>query len=147
MNVSKTLVSTAAAMAIAGVVGFAFAQSNPENINVKPSNNLTQTQSDAALPCQPTPFNPHLPRDAKSRSDNTVNGTTADCATPSNTRVEVRTATPVIVQTEVAVPSQPAPVVSNTTVISRSEPTPVYVAASNEPTSMPSERMPRADRN
>ena len=147
MNVSKTLFSTAAAMAIAGVVGFAYAQTNQQNINVKPKNNLTQIQSDAALPCQPTPFNPHLPRDAKSRSDNTVNGTTADCATVSNTRVEVRTATPVIVQTEAAVPYQSAPVVSNTTVISRTEPTPVYIAASNEPSTMPSERMPRADRN
>lgn len=144
MNASKTLVSTAAAMAIAGVVGFAFAQSNPENINVKPNNNLTQTQSDSALPCQPGPFNEHLPKDAKSRSDNL---TTRDCATVTNTRVEVRTATPVIVQTETAVPAQPAPVVSNTTVISRSEPAPVYVAASNEPSPMPSERMPRADRN
>ena len=144
MNVSKTLVSTAAAMAIVGVVGFAFAQSNPENINVKPNNNLTQTQSDSALPCQPGPFNEHLPKDGKSRSDNL---TTRDCATVPNTRVEVRTAAPVIVQTEAAVPYQSAPVVSNTAVISRTEPTSVYVAASNEPSTMPNERMPRADRN
>ena len=146
MNISKTLMSSAVAISIAGAVGFSYAQSNQQNINVKPKSNLTQTQSDAALPCQPGPFNPHLPKDSKARSDYTVNGTTADCATVSNTRVVVREATPVIIQTEAPATYQPAPVVSNTTVITRSEPAPVYVAA-NDTSTMSNERMPRADRN
>ena len=143
MNAPKKLISTAAAIAVAGAVGFAFAQVTPitpQNINVKPNNNLTQTQNDAALPCQPGPFNPHLPRDAKSRADSTVNGTTPDCATPVVYK-EVRTATPVIVQTEAPVVYQPAPV---TTVVT--QPAPVYVAAA-ETTPAFEERMPRADRN
>lgn len=146
MNMSKTLVSAAVAISLAGTLGFAFAQSNPENINVKPKNNLTQTQSDSALPCQPGPFNEHLPRDAKSRADYPVNGTTADCATVTNTRVVVSEAAPVIVQTEAAVPYQ-APVVTNNTVIARSEPTPVYVSPAPETRAMSTERKPRADRN
>ena len=143
MNAPKKLISTAAAIAVAGAVGFAFAQVTPitpQNINVKPNNNLTQTQNDAALPCQPGPFNPHLPRDAKSRADYTVNGTTPDCATPVVYK-EVRTVTPVIVQTEAPVVYQPAPV---TTVVT--QPAPVYVAAA-ETTLTFEERMPRADRN
>lgn len=149
MNASKKLMATAAAMAVAGAVGLAYAQVTPitkENINVKPNNNLTQTQSDSALPCQPGPFNEHLPRDSK-RTNNTVNtavnGTTPDCATPVVYK-EARTATPVIVQTEAPVVYQPAPVVSNT--VTQTEPAPVYVAANNTST-MSSERMPRADRN
>ena len=143
MNPSKKLISTAAAIAVAGAVGFAFAQVTPitpQNINVKPNNNLTQTQSDSALPCQPGPFNEHLPRDAKSRSNYTINGTTADCATPVAYR-EVRTVTPVIVQTETPVVYQSAPV---TTVVT--EPAPVYVAAADT-TQRFEERMPREDRN
>ena len=146
MNASKKLMATAAAMAVAGAVGLAYAQVTPvtkQNINVKPNNNLTQTQSDSALPCQPGPFNEHLPKDGK-RTSNSTSGTTPDCATPVAYR-EVRTATPVIVQTEAPVTYQPAPVVSNTTVVTQTEPTPVYMAANN--TSMSSERMPRADRN
>lgn len=143
MNASKKLISTAAAIAVAGAVGFAFAQVTPitpQNINVKPNNNLTQTQSDSALPCQPGPFNEHLPRDAKSRSNYTINGTTPDCATPVVYR-EVRTVTPVIVQTAAPVVYQSAPV---TTVVT--EPTPVYVAAADT-TQRFEERMPREDRN
>ena len=140
MNVSKTLVSTAAAMAIAGVVGFAYAQTNQQNINVKPKSNLTQTQSDAALPCQPTPFNPHLPADAGKRGNSTTSNYSADCATPV-VYSEVRTVTPVIVQTETPVVYQSAPA---TTVVT--EPTQVYVAASDT-TPRFEERMPREDRN
>jgi hypothetical protein len=109
MNPSKLLVSTAAAIAVASAVGLAYAQSNKENINLKYPNNLTQTQSDAALPCQPGPFNPHLPKDSTSRA--LVSGTTADCATVTVAPVAVETTiiTPVVAQSDAVLPSQPAP--------------------------------------
>ena len=151
MNVSKSLISTAVAVSIAGAVGFAYAQSNQNNINVKPNSNLTQTQSDAALPCQPTPFNPHLPADAGNRGNTTSNNST-DCATPVATtmvpaRTEYRAPTPVVVQTDATMPNQPAPFSGNTSVRTTSEPTPVYTAPMNDTSTMSSERMPREDRN
>lgn len=147
MNISKKLVSAAVAASIAGAVGFAYAQSNAQNINVKPKNNLTQTQSDAALPCQPTPFNPHLPKDAGKRGNATTSNS-ADCVTPVTTTVqtEVRTA-PVVVQTEATLPNQPAPFSGNTVVRTTAEPTPVYTAPANDMSAMSNERMPRDDRN
>ena len=151
MNMSKKLVSAAVAASIAGAVGLAYAQSNAQNINVKPKNNLTQTQSDAALPCQPTPFNPHLPADAGKRGNATTSNS-ADCATPVATsavpvRTEIRTATPVIVQTDATLPNQPAPFSDNTVVRTTAEPTPVYTAPANDMSAMSNERMPRDDRN
>ena len=151
MNVSKSLISTVVAVSIAGAVGLAYAQSNQNNINVKPNSNLTQTQSDAALPCQPTPFNPHLPADAGSRGNTTSNNST-DCATPvATTMVPVRTEyqapMPVVVQTDATMPNQPAPFSGNTSVRTTSEPTPVYTAPMNDTSTMSSERMPREDRN
>lgn len=143
MNLSKTLISSAVAVSVAGAVGFAYAQTNQQNINVKPNNNLTQTQSDAALPCQPTPFNPHLPKDAGKRASNSV-----DCATPVTTtavsvQTETRYAAPVVVQAE----AQPAPFTGDTIVRSTVEPSPAYVAPADDTRTMSSERMPRADRN
>ena len=151
MNVSKSLISAAVAISVAGAVGFAHAQTNQQNINVKPKNNLTQTQSDAALPCQPTPFNPHLPVDAGKRGNTTSNNST-DCATPVATtgvpvRTEYRTVTPVVVQTDATMPNQPAPFSGNTVVRTTAEPTPVYTAPMNDTSTMSSERMPREDRN
>ncbi len=149
MNLPKSLISTAVAVSIAGAVGFAYAQSNQNNINVKPNNNMTQTQSDAALPCQPTPFNPHLPVDAGKRG-NTTSNISADCATPkvaAPAQTEYRAATPVVVQTDATMPNQPEPISSNTVVRTTSEPTPAYTAPMNDTNTMSSERMPRADRN
>ena len=147
MNISKTLISTAVALSVAGAVGFAYAQTNQQNINVKPKNNLTQTQSDAALPCQPTPFNPHLPTDAGKRGNATTSNS-VDCVTPVTTTVqtEVRAA-PVVVQTEATLPNQPAPFSGNTVVRTTVEPTPAYTAPVNDTSTMSSERMPQDDRN
>ena len=144
MNISKTIISTAVALSVAGAVGFAVAQTNQQNINVKPSNNLTQIQSDAALPCQPTPFNPHLPKDGKRASNMPSN--TVDCATPVARAVTVQTETRyaapvVVVQTEATQPTYSG----NTTIIAAAEP--AYIAPANDTRIMSSERMPRADRN
>ncbi len=148
MNISKTLISTAVAISVAGAVGFAYAQTNQQNINVKPKNNLTQIQSDAALPCQPTPFNPHLPKDTNRSASNTTSNST-DCVTPVTTTVqtETRYAAPVVVQTEATLPNQPAPFSGDTSVRTTVEPSPAYVAPANDTNNMSSERMPRADRN
>jgi hypothetical protein len=139
MNPSKLLVSTAAAIAVAGAVSFAYAQSNKESINVKYPNNLTQTQSDAALPCQPNPYNPHLPKDSKSRA--LVSGTTADCATVTVAPVAVETTviTPVVAQTDAALPSQPVPFTPSVQ--------PVVDAPVANTSMISTELEPRADRN
>ena len=106
MKASRILISTAAAVSVVGVIGFSYA----ENINYKPVVNTSQTQSDAALPCQPGPFNPHLAK-TPGEVDNMVNGTTPDCATFATTIVQLQAPmnTPVVVQTEAALPDQPAP--------------------------------------
>ncbi len=144
MNISKTIISTAVALSVTGAIGFAFAQTNQQNINVKPQNNLTQIQSDGALPCQPTPFNPHLPRDGKRTSNTTSN--TIDCATPVTRAVTVQTETRyaapvVVVQTEATQPTYSG----NTSISAAVEP--AYIAPANDPRIMSSERMPRDDRN
>lgn len=136
MKASKILISTAAAVSVVSVIGLSYAQ----NINYKARVNTTQTQSDAALPCQPGPYNPHLAK-TPGQTETLVNGTTADCATYTTTRVQVEApvSAPVIVQTQAEVPPQPAPA-------------PVYVqTAQSEPApqydTMSTERVARADRN
>jgi hypothetical protein len=103
MKLSKMFISTTAALTVAGAVGFAYAQSNAESINVKGPNNLTQTQSDAALPCQPTPFNPHLPTDKKTRASG--NSGTVDCPTVTSTDTRI--------QNDASVMREPAPLNPN----------------------------------
>jgi hypothetical protein len=144
MNNLKTLVSTAVAISVAGAMGFAYAQSNAENINVKGPNNLTQTQSDAALPCQPGPFNPHLPKDSKS-TRSTTNNNSADCSTVTRTQVQViaPAAAPVVVQSDTALPNQPAPFSPSVQVA----PQPVASSFQNDATVMTTERDAQADRN
>lgn len=140
MNVSKTLISTAVAMSVAGVVGFAFAQSNPENINIRYPNNLTQTQSDAALPCQPGPFNPHLPGDRRSHATS-VSDTSSNCETVITKVVQIQTPAPVIVQTEAAPVIQPAPAAQPVEVVAVAQ----YAPVDNNPPFV--ERDAKADRN
>jgi hypothetical protein len=140
MNVSKTLISTAVAMSVAGVVGFAFAQSNPENINIRYPNNLTQTQSDAALPCQPGPFNPHLPADQRSRATS-ISDTSSNCETVITKVVQVQAPAPVIVQMEAAPSFQPAPAAQPVEIVAVAQSAPV----DNSPPFI--ERDARADRN
>jgi hypothetical protein len=137
MNPSKIFVSTAAAIAVAGAVGFAYAQSTPENINQKYPSNLTQTQSDAALPCQPGPFNPHLAKDSKKSA--LKSATSTDCATVTATPVVVETtiSAPVVVQTDAALPNQPTPFTPT------AQPTPV----ARDTSTISSELEPRVDRN
>ncbi|MEQ1517117.1 MAG: hypothetical protein ABL931_11585 [Usitatibacteraceae bacterium] len=145
MKLSKMVISTSAALAVVGAVGFAYAQTNPENINVKGPSNLTQTQSDAALPCQPGPFNPHLPKDTRgtaSRNGTTGSNTTADCATVSVAPVRVSAPTPVVAQSDAVMPNQPAPVTPAPTAYT---PAPQTTMAMDN--TMTTEREPQADRN
>ena len=146
MNVSKILISSAAVASVVGAFGLSYAQ----NINYRAPTNTTQTQNDAALPCQPGPFNPHLPVDPKARSSG-MTGTSADCATPVvNTRalpVQAEAPMParvVQVQSDAVLPTQTAPV-------QIAQPSTTYQAstytASNDVRTMSDERAPRADRN
>lgn len=146
MNVSKVLISSAAVASVVGALGLSYAQ----NINYKAPTNTTQTQNDAALPCQPGPFNPHLPVDPKARSGG-LTPNAADCATPVvNTRVapvqvEAPMPAPVVqVQSDAVLPTQTAPV-------QIAQPSTTYQAstytASNDVRTMSDERAPRADRN
>ena len=140
MNVSKVLISTAAVASVVGAIGLSYAQ----NINYKSPTNTTQTQSDAALPCQPGPFNPHLPVDPKARSSG-MTATSADCVTPVvNTRVLPAPAAVVQVQSDAVLPTQTEPV-------QIAQPSTTYQAstytASNDVRTMSDERAPRADRN
>ncbi len=130
MKLSKVLISTAVAASVAGAFGLSYAQ----NINYKYSNNTTQTQSDAALPCQPGPFNPHLP--GKDGANINMN-----CSTFTTTQV--------IVQAEAVVPEQPAPFVQPVQVAEPrvAEAPVVYNTPSNDVVAMSEEREPRADRN
>lgn len=134
MKASRILISTAAAVSVVSVIGLSYAQ----NINYKPRFNTTQTQSDAALPCQPGPYNPHLAK-TPGQTETLVNGATADCATYTATRVAVEA--PVIVQAEAAPPVQPAytPPVQ---VAQQPE-----VVAQLDTSTMSTERVARADRN
>ena len=141
MNVSKVLASTAAVASVVSMIGFSYAQT----INYRSPNNTTQTQSDAALPCQPGPFNPHLPNSPRSGASN-AGVSTSDCATSNRTVVQADTRIyeTVSVQSDIAVPSQPAPINQ-----------PVQVAQQDNSTNfqpsevrtMSAELEPRADRN
>lgn len=134
MKASRILISTAAVVSVVSVIGLSYAQ----NINYKPRVNTTQIQSDAALPCQPGPYNPHLAK-TPGQTETLVNGATADCATYTATRVAVEA--PAIVQAEAAPPVQPAytPPVQ---VVRQPE-----VVAQIDTSTMSTERVARADRN
>lgn len=141
MNVTKVLTMTAAVASVVGAIGFSYAQ----NINYKTPSNTTQTQSDAALPCQPGPFNPHLPNDPRTGNSGTA-GTSGDCATVTPARVQVRTET---------VASQPAPFnppvetvqAPVSSVASTTDTSSAFRTASNDNIAMAGELEPRADRN
>jgi hypothetical protein len=137
MKASKILISTAAAVSLVSVIGFSYAQNKVPNINYKPRVNTTQTQSDAALPCQPGPFNPHLAK-TPGQTESIVTGTTADCATYTATRVAVEA--PLIVQAEAAPPVQP--VYTAPAQVAQPE-----VVAQADTSSMSTELVARADRN
>ncbi|MEO8386051.1 MAG: hypothetical protein ABI583_12460 [Betaproteobacteria bacterium] len=143
MKVSQLLISTVAVASVVGAFGLTYAQSNKDNINVKGPTNLTQTQSDAALPCQPTPYNPHLQQGTKDKNGNTVNRTSSDCATPVATRAQVKAEPKVIVtQTPAQAPAYTPPVQQVAVA-----PQPQYVAPTETRTAMPAEPIARADRN
>lgn len=141
MNVSKVLASTAAVASVVSIIGFSYAQT----INYRSPDNTTQTQNDAALPCQSGPFNPHLPNSPRKGANN-AGASTSDCATSARTLVqaETRTYETVSVQSDTTAPSQSAPINP-----------PVQVAQQDNSTSfqpsevrtMSTELEPRADRN
>lgn len=142
MKVSQLLISSAAVASVVGAFGLTYAQSNKENINVKGPSNLTQTQSDAALPCQPAPFNPHLPQGTKDKNGNIVKSTSADCATPVTTRTQVKAEPKVIItQTPAQAPAYTPPVQQ------AAAPEPQYVPRTEVRKAMPAEPVARADRN
>jgi len=143
MKASQLLISTAAVASVLGAFGLSYAQSTRNNINVQGPGNLTQTQSDAAMPCQPTPYNPHLPQGTKQSSGNVVNGTTTDCANVVIAPVAI-SPEPLYVQTQVAQPAPIVPMAQPTYVA----PEPQFVPrADSVNTSMADEPMARADRN
>ncbi|MCY7388317.1 MAG: hypothetical protein LH481_09680 [Burkholderiales bacterium] len=143
MKVSQLLISTAAVASVVGAFGLTYAQSNRSNINVQGPTNLTQTQSDAALPCQPSPFNPHLPQGTKDKNGNIVNRTSTDCATPVTTSVQVKAEPQVVItQTQSPAPAYTAPVQQVA-----AAPEPQYVPRNEVRTDMSAEPMARADRN
>jgi hypothetical protein len=137
MKASKILISTAAAVSVFSVIGLSYAQNKAPNINYKARVNTTQTQSDAALPCQPGPFNPHLAK-TPGQTDNLVGGATADCATYTVTRVAIEA--PVIVQAEAAPPVQPVSTAPEQ--VAQPE-----VVAQADTSTMSTELVARADRN
>ncbi|MEO8103962.1 MAG: hypothetical protein ABI790_15670 [Betaproteobacteria bacterium] len=142
MNVSKRLALSAAVISAVGVIGFSYA----ESINYRYPDNTQQSQSDAALPCQPGPYNPHLANSPRAGANGTI-GVSTDCATPGNTAVQVQTsAAPVEQQAPVYTAAQDTPP-SNTVVVSNTEQSDVYRTASNDVSPMADEREPRADRN
>lgn len=143
MKASQLLISTVAVASVVGAIGLTYAQSNKESINVLGPTNLTQTQSDAALPCQPAPFNEHLPQGTKDKNGNIVNRTNTDCATPVTTRAQVNAEPRIVVtQTPAQSPAYTPPVQRVA-----AAPEPQYVARSEIRTTMPAEPIARADRN
>ena len=149
MNVSKVLASTAAVASVASLIGFSYAQTiNTQTINYRSQDNTTQTQSDAALPCQPGPFNPHLPNSPRTGANNTGVSTT-DCV--SNTRkqvqVEPRTAETVSVQSYAVTPIQPAPADAPVQVSQQDNSTSFQSNQPRDVQTISTELEPRADRN
>ncbi len=149
MNVSKVLASTAAVASVVSVIGFSYAQTiNPQTINHRSPDNTTQTQSDAALPCQPGPFNPHLPNSPRAGANNT-GVSTSDCATNTRTSVQVenRAIETVSVQRDIAAPIQPAPVNPPVQVAQQDNSTSFQSSQPRDVQTMSTELEPRADRN
>lgn len=141
MNVTKVLTMTAAVASVVGAIGFSYAQ----NINYKSPGNTTQTQSDAALPCQPGPFNPHLPNDRRTASSSKT-AASADCTngTPASVQVGTETAASQPAPFNPPVETIQAPVTDS---VSTTDTSSANRTAPNDSIAMADEREPRADRN